>query len=172
MRRTNKIQILNLVDTMKKPLKHFILDVDGVMTDGTFAYTADGKVAKVFGPHDADGLKLIRDKIAIQFISADKRGFPISHKRIVQDMGYPLTYVTESDRYDYVKKFGFDQTAFMGDGYYDAPVIKECAVGIAPSGSRIEAQRNANFVSASRGGSGAVMDACLFILSILEPDDD
>ena len=44
---------------MRKQLKHFILDVDGVMTDGTFAYTVDGKVTKMFGPHDADGLELI-----------------------------------------------------------------------------------------------------------------
>ena len=157
---------------MRKQLKHFILDVDGVMTDGTFVYTADGKVAKTFGPHDADGLKLIRDKINIHFISADKRGFPITHKRIVEDMGYALEYVTEADRYEYVKAFGFDQTVFMGDGYYDAPVIKDCSVGIAPSGARIEAIRNANFVTSSRGGHGAVMDACLYVLSLIEPDDE
>lgn len=157
---------------MRKPLKYFILDVDGVMTDGTFIYTADGKVAKIFGPHDADGLKLIRDKIEIRFISADHRGFEITKKRIVEDMGYPLELVSESDRFEYVKKFGFDQTVFMGDGYYDAPIIKECTIGIAPCGARIEAQRNANFITASRGGHGAVMDACLHLLSILEPDDD
>lgn len=157
---------------MRKQLTHFILDVDGVMTDGTFVYTADGKVAKTFGPHDADGLKLIRDKIFVHFISADKRGFPITHKRIVEDMGYPLVHVTEAERYDYVKRFGFEQTVFMGDGYFDAPVIRACAVGIAPSGARIEAVRNANLVTASRAGQGAVMDACLYVKSLLESADD
>lgn len=157
---------------MRKPLKHFILDVDGVMTDGTFIYTADGKVAKVFGPHDADGLKLIRDLIDIRFISADHRGFSITKKRIVDDMGYPLELVSESERYDYVAKFGFDQTAFMGDGYYDAPVLKECAIGIAPSGARVEALRAANMITAAKGGHGAVMDACLYLKSILLNEDD
>ena len=47
---------------MIKP-KYFILDVDGVMTTGQFFYSKDGKIYKVFGPHDSDGLKILwRDK--------------------------------------------------------------------------------------------------------------
>ena len=156
----------------KANFENFIIDVDGVMTDGTFIYTADGKVAKIFGPHDADGLKLIKDKINIQFISADRRGYAITKKRIVDDMGYKLELVEESDRFDYVKKFDFEKTIFMGDGYYDAPVLKACAMGIAPANARLEALRNANFLTSSKGGHGAVMDACLHILSILNNDDD
>ena len=37
-----------------------ISDVDGCLTDGKFVYTAEGKVAKVYGPHDADGVKLLK----------------------------------------------------------------------------------------------------------------
>lgn len=59
---------------------NFVLDVDGVMTTGQFLYSSDGKSHKVFGPHDADGLKLIKDKVNISFITADKRGFAISKK--------------------------------------------------------------------------------------------
>ena len=36
--------------------KYFILDVDGVFTDGKFLYTKDGKVMKIFGPEDNDAL--------------------------------------------------------------------------------------------------------------------
>ena len=32
--------------------KVFILDVDGVLTDGCFYYSIDGKVLKKFGPDD------------------------------------------------------------------------------------------------------------------------
>ena len=34
---------------MKKP-SVFVLDVDGVLTDGKYYYTAEGKVMKRFGP--------------------------------------------------------------------------------------------------------------------------
>lgn len=150
-----------------KNIKHFVLDVDGVMTTGQFIYTADGKVAKIFGAHDADGLKLIRDKVQIQFITADKRGYDITKKRIVDDMGYKLTLVSESERYKFIEELGFDSTIFMGDGYFDAPIIKKCALGIAPANARAEAIKAADFTTHSRSAEGAVMDACLYIKEIL-----
>lgn len=42
---------------------NFVLDVDGVMTTGQFLYSQDGKAYKIFGPHDAEGLKMIRNHI-------------------------------------------------------------------------------------------------------------
>ena len=57
-----------------------------------FFYSEKGKIMKKFGPHDADGLKLISDLIKVEFISADKRGFLISERR-VNDMGFDLTLV-------------------------------------------------------------------------------
>ena len=81
---------------------NFVLDVDGVMTTGRFFYDKDGKTHKEFGPHDSDGLKMIRDEVNICFVSADKRGFTITEKRIT-DMGYTIELVTEKDRYSYFK---------------------------------------------------------------------
>ena len=40
--------------------KNIILDVDGIMTTGQFLYDNKGKKYKVFGPDDADALKLLR----------------------------------------------------------------------------------------------------------------
>ena len=79
-----------------------ISDVDGCLTDGKFVYTAEGKVSKTFGPHDNDGVKLLRKNgIETIFISADKRGFPITEKRIT-DMKCQITCVSETDRGDYI----------------------------------------------------------------------
>ena len=49
---------------IKKP-KIFIIDVDGVMTDGKFYYTKQGKVMKCFGADDNDALKLLSNYIKI-----------------------------------------------------------------------------------------------------------
>ena len=51
--------------------KCFILDVDGVMTNGQFFYTSEGKMMKIFGPDDNDGLSLLKVHIEIRFISGD-----------------------------------------------------------------------------------------------------
>lgn len=143
---------------------NFILDVDGVLSTGQFLYSSDGKAYKIFGPHDADGLKLVRDKVNILFISADKRGFEISKKRVI-DMGQAIEFVDESNRYDYLKnKYGLENIIYMGDGIFDAPVIRDCKFGIAPASARIEAKEAADYVTPSRAGEGAICDACLEIL--------
>lgn len=147
-----------------KVKKIFVLDVDGVMTTGSFFYSKSGKVYKEFGPHDSDGLKKINGLINFFFITADKRGFGISKKRIVEDMGYSLKLISEESRYSFLeKKIGFKNLIYMGDGIYDAPILKKCFLGIAPKNARVEARKSANYVTSSNSGKGAVLDACLYI---------
>ena len=142
-----------------------ILDVDGVMTTGQFLYSQDGKEYKIFGPHDNDGLKLIKDKATIKFITADKRGFAITKKRIVDDMGFELELVSEKDRFDYIlEQYGFENLVYMGDGYHDAKILKTSMFGIAPRNARKEAKNAADYVTKSNAGEGAVLDACLRII--------
>lgn len=140
----------------------FVLDVDGVLSTGQFLYSDDGKSFKVFGPHDADGLALIKDQVEIKFISADKRGYHISEKRVA-DMGFPIELVS-GDRLAYLKKnYDLETLFFMGDGIHDAPVLKACKFGIAPNNARAEAIAAADYVTPSRAAEGAVCDACLEI---------
>lgn len=149
---------------MRPKPKYFILDVDGVMTTGQFFYSEDGKRYKAFGPHDSDGLKMVRDYMEIRFITADKRGFEISRKRIVEDMGYPLELVSEEARMTFFEtEVDAGCTIFMGDGYHDVPVLKKCMVGIAPADARKEARKAADFVTDSKAGEGAVLDACIYL---------
>ena len=148
---------------MKKLI--FLLDVDGVMTTGQFLYSQNGKAYKIFGPHDNDGLKLLKDKLKIKFITADKRGYPITKNRIVEDMGFELELVSEQERFNYIKQnFDLKELIYMGDGYYDVKILQECRFGIAPASARKEAKEAADFVTESNAGEGAVLDACLKII--------
>ena len=50
---------------MKIKPKIFLLDVDGVMTNGQFLYSSKGKSFKIFGPDDHDGLSLLKPFLKI-----------------------------------------------------------------------------------------------------------
>jgi 3-deoxy-D-manno-octulosonate 8-phosphate phosphatase (KDO 8-P phosphatase) len=142
---------------------NLIIDVDGVMTTGQFLYSKDGKEYKTFGAHDSDGLQMISKKINIAFITADKRGFPISERRI-KDIGHKISLVSGEDRYKHIEeKYGLKNTIFIGDGIFDVPVLKDCMFGIAPANARVEAKNAADFVTKSNSGEGAVCDACIEI---------
>jgi 3-deoxy-D-manno-octulosonate 8-phosphate phosphatase (KDO 8-P phosphatase) len=146
--------------------KYIVFDVDGVFTTGPFLYTIDGKFAKTFGPHDNDGIKLIRDKISIQAISADKRGFDITKKRIQDDMKIPLTLINEKERLNWFKNSFNDlrEVIYMGDGIHDAEIFELVGYGIAPNNAFYVAKNKADYVTSARSGEGAVAEACLYVL--------
>lgn len=146
-------------------IKNLILDVDGVLTTGQFLYTSAGKFSKIFGPHDNDGIKLLSKLINICAVSADKRGFPITKKRVNEDMGLKLTLINETERLSWLKKnFDLSQTIYMGDGMHDAEIFKHVAYGIAPFNAFYLARNKADFVTSHRAGEGAVAEACLHII--------
>ena len=147
-----------------KKSKYLICDVDGVMTTGQYLYSSFGKTHKIFGPHDHDGIKILKDLIKIVFVTADKNGFSISKRRIQKDMGQKIILIKEKDRYSYLaKNFGLKNIIYIGDGLYDAEILKDCLFGICPKNARKEAKRYANYITPSKSGEGAVLDACLKI---------
>lgn len=160
-------------NSQKKLVKTFIIDVDGVLTDGQFHYTVDGKVAKIFGPDDADALNLLKRHMYIHMVTGDKRGFPITKKRIVDDMKFPLDLVSTFERVEWIKKkFNPKETIYMGDGIFDVMVFNAVAYSIAPANAFYITKKRADFVTPSRGGDSAVAEAYLHIMEkFFEPID-
>mgnify|MGYP005995685667 CR=1 FL=1 len=149
----------------KKTPKNIVLDVDGIMTTGQFLYDDKGKKFKVFGPDDADALKLLKRFMKIIFVSADSRGFKISKKRITKDMGYKLIKVSSEERLNWIEKnFELDETIYMGDGFYDHLIMKNIFYSITTSNSAENAKKFASFVTKRTGGDRAVAEACIHIL--------
>lgn len=145
--------------------KCLILDVDGVMTTGQFLYTSDGKAMKVFGPDDNDGLSLLQPYMEIRFVTGDKKGFPISKKRIVDDMGFPLDLVSTIRRINWIEeRYETSNVIYMGDGIFDHYVMKQVGYSIAPANADCIAKQHASFVTQRSGADRAVAEACLHIL--------
>lgn len=151
----------------------FILDVDGVMTTGSFFYSAEGKLLKEFGPDDNDALSLLKSHMKIEFVTGDRKGFDISKRRIVDDMGFPLELVSTVKRIDWISgKYDPKKVIYMGDGIFDHYVMRAVGYSIAPANSDEEAKQAANFVTKRSGGDRAVAEACLHILEkFFEPFD-
>ena len=151
----------------------FILDVDGVMTTGHFFYSAEGKVMKIFGADDNDGLSLLKGYLEIRFITGDKKGLPITRKRIVDDMKYPLDVVSTIRRIDWIgERYPLDKVIYMGDGIFDHYVMREVGYAIAPANADRLAKAEADYVTERTGGDRAVAEACLHILErFFEPYD-
>ena len=156
-----------------KKFEIFILDVDGVMTDGKFYYSEKGKVMKAFGADDNDALSLLSNFIKIQFITGDKKGFPISHKRISEDMGFKLDLVSTIKRIDWIKeKYNLSNVIYMGDGIFDHYVMDKVGYSVSPQNADENAKKYSDYITKRNGGDRAVSEACLHIMSkFFEPYD-
>ena len=146
-------------------MKTLILDVDGVLTDGQFHYTVEGKAAKIFGPDDADAILLAKPFIEVVAITGDKKGFPITHKRVEIDMKLPLHQVSTFERIHWIKeKYNPKEVIYMGDGIFDAMVFEVVGYGIAPANAFFATKEHADFVTKAKGGEGAVAEAIWHIM--------
>lgn len=160
------------VPTGWKP-RAFVLDVDGVLTNGQFLYTVDGKVGKLFGADDHDALLLLKPFVEIRFVTGDKKGIEITRKRIVEDMKFPLDLVSTIQRARWFRENTRPtDTVYMGDGIFDPYVFPHVGYAICPRNGHPTARARADFVTAADGGDRAVAEACLHILErFFEPFD-
>lgn len=142
-----------------------IIDVDGVMTTGQFFYTEEGKSMKIFGPDDNDALSLLSSFLEIRFVTGDKKGYAISHKRIVDDMGFRLDVVSTVKRIDWIReRYDLSTVIYIGDGIFDHYVMREVSYAIAPANADKNAKKFAHYVTERSGGDRAVAEACLHIM--------
>lgn len=155
---------MNELNPMWVP-KYFILDVDGVLTDGKIYYSNEGKIFKVFGPDDHDAINIIKKKLNVVIVSADWRGFDITKRRVERDMGLDLHQVGSKDRVEWLRKnFDPSECAYMGDGIYDPLVFRQVGYSLAPANASKRTKGEASFVTGSRGAEGAVAEACIHLL--------
>lgn len=142
-----------------------VFDVDGVLSDGKFYYTNSGKVMKVFGSHDSEALKLLskNKNLNVIFVSADKRGFQITKKR-VKDLGFKVVLLNSEERVNYLNKLKSKKlTIFVGDSFTDIKAFKSSDFSIAPKNAHYLAKRKVDLILKSNSAEGAISEVCLLI---------
>jgi len=145
------------------------LDVDGIMSDGKVYFSASGDELKAFNILDGLGLKqLMAAGITVAVITG--RRSPLTEKRMT-DLGIPHLLQGREDKrtalLEIVDLLGIPASdiAYMGDDLPDLPALRYAGLGITVPNSYWLLQEHADYCTRSRGGDGAVRDACDLILA-------
>ena len=149
-----------------------VCDVDGVLTDGRlhFFEDANGDVheAKSFSILDGFGIKLLQDSgVAVAIITGRRSGIVT---RRAKEIGIRHVVQGADDKKRawtaLLAELGMtaDTTAYIGDDWPDLPVIRACGLGMTVANAPEPMQRYAHYVTHSRGGAGAVREACELIM--------
>lgn len=158
-------------DTLMKTardIKLLILDVDGVLTDGSIIFDDHENEFKIFHVRDGHGVRmLIRAGIKVALITG-------RHSKVVERRAHELG-VTDVFQKCYDKRIPYRQLAekyaasdseiaYIGDDIVDIPVLKKCGLPIAVADAEEEVQAQAAMITTRRGGRGAVREVCDFLL--------
>ena len=150
-------------------VKLLVLDVDGVMTDGTVWQDADGGITKRFHIRDGHGLVLLKKHAGIPLAIISGRSDPATVHR-AKDLGFAHVLQGVHHKLPAAKELaaglslGLDEIAFMGDDIIDVPLMEAVGLGAAPSDACPEAIEAAAFVSGFAGGQGAVRELCELLM--------
>jgi 3-deoxy-D-manno-octulosonate 8-phosphate phosphatase (KDO 8-P phosphatase) len=151
-----------------KNIKLLILDVDGVMTDGSIILDNEGNEFKIFHVRDGHGIKiLVRAGIQVALITG--RQSKVVERR-ARELGITELYQRchiKTVAFDHIiEKYGLKEkeVAYVGDDIVDIPVFKRVGISIAVNDATDEAKEFAAMVTKNRGGRGAVREVCDFLL--------
>ena len=144
------------------------LDVDGVLTDGGIYYGEPVMELKRFNAQDGMGITLLRMAGIMPFIITSREcdavarraaelGIDEIHQGIKDKIGCLNDILERHDA-------GLDETAYVGDDLSDLCIMLKVGMPIAVANARDEIKRTARHVTAAKGGSGAVREACEYVL--------
>ena len=145
-------------------VKLMIFDVDGVLTDGSLLFTAEGDTMKAFNSMDGHGLKLLREAgVDTAIITGRKSGIVAARaKELKVTHLYQGVENKPEALADLLKQTGMtpEQCGYMGDDWVDLGVMLKVGFAAAPANSHPEVIARAHWVSEARGGHGAVREVC------------
>ncbi len=143
-------------------VRALVLDVDGVLTDGTIYYGSDGEAIKAFHVRDGLGLRLLRlEGIHVAIISA-RRSLPLLSR--LRDLKIEHFFVGREDKLraldELVQRLELriDEVAYVGDDLVDLPVMARVGLPIAPADAHDRVRARAAWVTTARAGHGAVRE--------------
>ena len=162
---------MNLDKQLASQIELLILDVDGVLTDGSLFYDNNGQEYKAFNSRDGHGLRMLQDAGVKVAILTGRKSELVQHR--AKNLNIPAELVFQGFR-DKRPAFAalLEQTglsakniAYVGDDVIDLPVMKQVGLAIAVADAHPFVKEHAHWVTTRFGGRGAVRETCEMLLN-------
>jgi 3-deoxy-D-manno-octulosonate 8-phosphate phosphatase (KDO 8-P phosphatase) len=157
----------NIKEKLKK-IKLLILDVDGVMTDGSIIMDDEGRESKSFNVLDGHGLKMLQRYGVKVAILTGRKSKVVEYR--ANDLGIADVYQGALNKKEVFEKIlgkhklSTDEVAYVGDDIVDIPVLKRVGFSAAVADALDVVKKSVDYVTKNRGGHGAVREVCEMIL--------
>ena len=155
--------------TMAREITLLVLDVDGVMTDGSLLFSASGDELKAFNILDGLGLKQAM-AAGIEVAVITGRQSPLTERRVTS-LGITTLLQGREDKITALREVMAKrqlqpaQVAYIGDDLPDLAAIRYAGFGVTVPNGHWFVRQHADFCTHASGGSGAVRELTDLLLS-------
>lgn len=156
--------------TRLKDITTFILDVDGVMTNGKIIYTHDGKIDRQFYAKDGYAIKYAISKgYRIAIISG---GMQENVRTRLNSLGVEDVFLKAFNKIEVYQKFIEEKKIdpknilYMGDDNPDLDVLKVVGISSCPNDASLDVKSICDYISHKDGGMGCVRDVIEQVMRI------
>ena len=152
-----------------KSIRLLLLDVDGVLTDGTLYYLGSGEECKAFNTQDGFGIALLHQAgIETGIITARQSPMVERRARELKMAHIYQGYRKKNEAFrEILRDTGLKpvEVAYMGDDWLDLVLLQQVGLAITPANGAPELKERVHYITPRAGGAGAVRDACTLILA-------
>jgi 3-deoxy-D-manno-octulosonate 8-phosphate phosphatase (KDO 8-P phosphatase) len=159
-----------------KEIKLLLLDVDGVLTDGSIVYGNSGTELKAFNIKDGFGIRLLREAgVEVGIVTArrseavERRAQDLKLAHLYQGVGNKIEAFAEILA---SQKLTPQQIAYMGDDWLDLPLLSRVGLAVTVADGVAEVKAVAHYVTRQAGGRGAVREVCELIIEAKEKREE
>lgn len=151
-------------------IKCFVLDIDGVLTNGELLVTSDGDLLRTMNIRDGYAMAIaIKKDYHIWIISGGKQNAPALRLQKLGIKEVHLNVENKKDKLlDLLSLYHIDasQVLYMGDDIPDYHIMQYCGLGTCPADAAEEIKSIAQYISPIVGGRGCVRDVIEKVLKL------
>ncbi len=151
-----------------KKIKLLLLDVDGVLTDGSIVLDNEGNELKAFHVRDGHGIKLAQRAGIVVGIITGRKSEVVNIR--ARELGIQEVHQGAKEKIDVyntiIAKHGIqdDEVAFMGDDIVDLDILKRVGMAVTVSDADPSVRPHVDVITKAAGGRGAVREFINLIL--------
>lgn len=157
---------INNIDFTK--IQFVLMDLDGVLTDGSIIYSSNGEMLKEFNAHDGFGINRGR-QLGLKFAIISGMSAAANEMRAkrlnIEELYQNCDDKTEAaNEIKHKYNLADENLCFIGDDVFDIPLLKQVGFSACPPEAIEEVRNEVHYITKVSAGRGCVREMIDFIL--------
>lgn len=149
-------------------IKNLVFDCDGVLTDGKYYYSKDGKQFVTFHANDSVAVRLAKED-GMRVIMISSGSYQDINKKRAEDVGFEHFYTPFGNKANMLASLvNLNETAYIGDCLDDIPIFEVVKMAFAPASALPIVQDKVDYVLSRKSGEGCLLEAFLKVRELDE----